>query len=79
MVTVADHQPVTSLIDLVSVSLDRGCDLGLQRRREHRPSAVTHDLIEQRRTGRALVGRLGVVDYLEHGRTFPNQRSNADS
>jgi len=38
---------------------------------------VTHDLIQQRRTGRVLVGRLRVLDYLEHQRTFPNQRTNA--
>jgi len=64
-------------VDLVGVSLHIGGDLGLQRRREHRPRAVTNDLVEQRRTGPVLVGPLGVVDYLEHGRTFPNQRSNA--
>ena len=51
-------------------------DLGLQRRRQHLPGTVADDLIKQRPTGR-LVGRLDVVDYLEHERTFPNQRANA--
>ena len=41
---------MTVLVDLVGVRLDVGGDLGLQRRREHLPSAVTDDLIEQRPT-----------------------------
>jgi len=61
---------MAGLVDLVGVSLYIGGDLGLRRRREHLPRAVTNDLVEQRRTGRVLVGPLGVVDYLEHGRTF---------
>lgn len=28
-------------------------------------------------TGSGVVGLATVADYLEHGRTFPNQRSNA--
>ncbi len=68
---------MTGLIDLLTVGGDVGGDLGLQRRREHRPGAVTDDLVEQRANGRVLVGPLGLVDYLEHGRTFPNQRANA--
>jgi hypothetical protein len=74
---VADHQPPAVLIELVSERLDVGCDLGLQRHGQHLPGAVTHDLIQQRPTGR-LVGRIVVVDYLEHGRTFPSRRANAD-
>ena len=68
------------LVDLTQVGVDVGGHLGLQRRREHRPGTVTHDLVEQRPARRAvLVGRIGVVDYLEHGRTFLNQRVNAGS
>src|SRR4051812_29711359 len=59
--------------------LDVGRDLGLQRRGQHLPGAVADDLIEQRpaRHDVVLVRLHGVVDYLEHGRTFPNQRANA--
>jgi len=77
VVTIADHQPPTSLVELVDERLDVGGDLGLQRRSEHRPGTIADDLIKQRPTGR-LVGRLDVVDYLEHGRTFPSRRANAD-
>ncbi len=78
VVAVADHQPVPVLVDLIGVGVDVGGDLGLQRRRQHLPGTVAHDLIEQRPARRAvLVGRIGVVNYLEHGRTFPNQRANA--
>jgi hypothetical protein len=63
------HQTAPVLVDLVGERLDVGGDLGLQRRREHLSCAVADDLVEQRRIGRVLVGRLGVVDYLERGRT----------
>jgi len=81
MVAVADHQPMTVLVELVSMCLDVGGDLGLQRRGQHLPGTVAHDLIEQKRaTGPVgLVGGGLLVDYLEHGRTFPNQRANAGS
>ena len=75
--TVAHHQPPTHLVDLVGERLDVDSDLGLQRCRKHLPSAVTDDLIQQRTTGR-LVGRRSVVNYLEHGCTFPSRRANAD-
>jgi hypothetical protein len=78
VVAVADHQTVPVLVDLVGERLDVGGDLGLQRRREHLSCAVADDLVEQRPIGRVLVGRLGVVDYLEHGRTSPSRRANAD-
>jgi len=64
------------------VGVDVGGDLGLQRRREHRPRAVTDQLVEQRPTHRSrdvLVGLVLFLDYLEHGRTIPNQRANAGS
>jgi hypothetical protein len=77
VVPVADHQAKAILVELVAELLDVGGDLGLQSRREHLPSSIADDLIEQRPAGRVLVGRLGVVDYLEHERTFPNQRANA--
>jgi hypothetical protein len=76
MEAITDHQPPTVLVELVLELLDVGGDLGLQRRGQHLPSPVTDDLIKKRPTGR-LVGRLDVVDYLEHERTFPNQRANA--
>ena len=68
-------------VDLTHVGVDVGSDLGPQRRREHRPGTVTHDLVKQRPARRAVViGRIVVVvDYLEYGRTFPNQRVNAGS
>ena len=78
VVAVADHQTVPVLVDLVGERLDVGGDLGLQRRREHLSCAVADDLVEQRPTGRVLVGRLDVLHYLEHGRTFPSRRANAD-
>jgi hypothetical protein len=56
---------------------DKRCDLGLQRRLQHPPSAVADDLIQQRPTRTSVVvGRLRIVNYREHGRTFPNQRAN---
>jgi hypothetical protein len=71
---------MAGLIDLVGMGIDLGGDLGLQRRREHRPGTVTHDLVEQRPARRAVViGPICVVDYREHGRTFLNQRVNAGS
>ena len=74
--TVADHQPPALLVELACERIDVGGDLGLQRRRQHLPGAVADDLIKQRPTGR-LVGHRSVVNYLEHERTFPNQRANA--
>ena len=80
MVAVAHHQPIPVIVDLVDIGIDVGGDLGLQRRREHRPCTFTHDLVEQRPARRAVVnGRICIVDYLEHGRTFLNQRANAGS
>lgn len=81
MEAVADHQPPAVLVDLVPVGLDVGGDLGQQRRREHLPRAVAGQLVEQRPThGRrdVLLGLVLLVGYLEHGRTFPSRRANAD-
>jgi hypothetical protein len=77
---IADHQPTTVLVELVGMRLDVGSNLSLERGRQHRPRAVADDLIKQRPTrldGLAVVGLPVLVDYLEHGRTFPNQRANA--
>jgi len=46
-VAVAHDQPVAVLIEMVGMGIDIGGDLGLQRRREHLPRAIAHDLIEQ--------------------------------
>jgi hypothetical protein len=75
MEAITDHQPPTVLVELVLELLDVDGDLGLQGRGQHLPSTVAHDHIKKRPTGR-LVGRLDVVDYLEHERTFPIQRAN---
>jgi hypothetical protein len=72
---------MTGLVDLTAVGVDVGGDLGLQRGRQHLPGPVAHDRIKQRRTrrhGGRLVGLADLLDYLEHGRTFPSQRANAD-
>ncbi len=80
MVAIAHHQPVTVLVDLVSELLDVSGDLGGQRRRKHLPGPVADDLIKQRSTRTSIVvGHIHVVNYREHGRTFPNQRANAGS
>jgi hypothetical protein len=73
---------VTVLVELVRERLDVRGDLGLQRGREHRPRPVPDDLIEQRPARRARPVEIGpavLLYYLEHGRTFPNQRANAGS
>ena len=78
--TVADHQPVPPLVNLTSVRLDIPGDLGQQRSRQHLPSTVTGQLVEQRPTHRHRgmnVGLGPLLDYLEHGRAFPNRRANA--
>jgi hypothetical protein len=65
-------------VELVGVRLDVSGDLGQQRRRQHLPSTVPDDLVQQRATTRAgLSWNRHIMDYLEHGRTFPNQRANA--
>ena len=43
---VAPHQPVTALVPLLHIGLDIGSHLGLQRRREHPPSALEEQLVE---------------------------------
>jgi hypothetical protein len=41
------------------VGVEVGGDLGLQRRREHRPRTVTHDLVEQRPTDTVVLDPRG--------------------
>ena len=80
MTTVADDQSVTILIDLMGMGVDVGGHLSLQRCGQHLPGPVADDLIQQRPTASSVtVGRLRIVNYREHGRTFPNQRANAGS
>jgi len=79
---VADHQSTPGLVDLMGERVDVRGDLGLQRRGQHRPRAVTDQLVKQRSADRSrcvLVGLGLFLDYLEHGRAFPNQRANAGS
>src|SRR5450759_2047866 len=66
-------------VELVSMGLDVGGDLGLQRCREHLPGTVTDQFIQQGPTHprRGVLGAVLLRDYREHGRTFPNQRVNA--
>ncbi len=74
VVAVADHQSVAVVIALVSELRHVGGDLGLQRRGQHLPSAITDNLIQQRPTSTTVgvvVGLRAVVNYGEHGRTFP--------
>ncbi len=73
---------MTVTIEGVGVRLDVGGDLGLQRGREHLPGALAHQLVQHRPTtvtGGVVAGQRPVLNYLEHGRTFPNQRANAGS
>jgi hypothetical protein len=81
VVPVADHQTVAVGVELVSMCLDVGADLGLQRRREHPPpSTVTDQFVQQgpaHPSRDVFVGAVLLGDYLKHVRTFPNQRVNA--
>ena len=72
---------MTVLVELAGELGHVGRDLSLQRRGQHLPGAVADDLVQQRPTATAAisVGVLGIVNYREHGRTFPNQRANAGS
>jgi len=71
---------VTRPVDLVSERLDIRGNLGLQRHAQHLPGTIADRFVEQRpaHRGQGVLVRLGLpMDYLEHGRTFPNQRANA--
>ncbi|GAA3131993.1 hypothetical protein GCM10020255_006030 [Rhodococcus baikonurensis] len=70
VVSVADHQAVPVLVEVVSELVDVGGNLRLQRGCEHLPGAVADDLVEQGAPV-VVVGLVFVVYYREHGRTFP--------
>ena len=71
---VAHHQSAAVLVELAGVRVDVGGDLGLQRRREHPTSPVTHDLVDQRLARHHTGWRdLRVGNYREHGRTLPTR------
>jgi hypothetical protein len=62
-VAVADHQPVTVLIDQLGVGGDVGLDLGLQRHRQQPPGALAKQLVQvQGQLGPCL----GVNHYTQH-------------
>jgi hypothetical protein len=74
VIAVADHQPPPVLIDLITELVNVGSDLGGQRRSQHLARPVADDLIQQRPTatpGVVVIGLFGIVNYGEHGRTFP--------
>ena len=73
VIAVADYQTSAVLIEMIGELLDIGGDFGPQRRCQHMSGAVADDLIQQRPTNPTtiLVGGFSVVNYLEHGRTFP--------
>jgi hypothetical protein len=75
VIPVAHHQPIPVLVDQIGEPLDVGGDLRLQRGREHLPGSIANNLIQQRTTRIALIGRIRVVNYREHGRTFPTSAS----
>jgi hypothetical protein len=78
VVAVAHDQPVAVLVALVGELGDVGVHLGPQRLGQHPPRALPDDLVDQRpRRAARVVGRGLVMNYLEHGRTFPNRRANA--
>ena len=48
MMAIAHHQTPAAIVDLIAELINVGSDLGGQRRREHLPSAIADDLVEQR-------------------------------
>lgn len=69
VITVADNQPVTVLIDLTGMGVDVGGHLSLQRCGQHLAGTVADNLIQQRATASTviLVGASRVVNYREQG------------
>jgi hypothetical protein len=80
-VAVADHQPVTVLVDQLGVAGDVGLDLGLQRHRQHPPGALAKQLIQvQGQLGPCLVVNHESENPREAGRRqHPAKRSAAGS
>src|SRR5664279_1262375 len=78
MGAVTDHQPPAVLVNLVTVGIDERGDLSLQSRGKHLPRPVTDNLIKQRNLDPVrpdMIGLVVLLDYLEHGRTFPTSAS----
>jgi hypothetical protein len=48
MMPIAHNQPPPVLIDLADVRVNVGRDLGLQRRRQHPPGTLPHELVQHR-------------------------------
>jgi hypothetical protein len=67
VIAVAHHQPATVLVALIGELLDIGGDFGLQCGGQYLPGTVSDDLTQQR----SPAGLIGIVNYGEHGRTFP--------
>ncbi len=66
-VTVADHQPLAVLVDLVDQARHVGVDLSLERGGQHPPGALPDDLVQP---GRQLRAGLRVSYYSQHWRSF---------
>ena len=74
---VAHHQAPAVLAAQVSGLVDVGGDLGLQRRGQHLPGTVPHNLVDHRRRLPSRPRAKHIRDYCEHGCTFPARRSSA--
>ena len=74
---VTHHHPPAILIAQPGELADVRGDLGLQRRGQHLPGAVPHDLVDQRRRLPGRQRASHVRHYCEHGCTFPARRSSA--
>ena len=74
---VTHHHPPSILIAQPGELADIRGDLGLQRRGQHLPGAVPHDLVDQRRRLPGRQRASHVRHYCEHGCTFPARRSSA--
>jgi len=77
-VTVTHHQPTATLVTLTDVRVDVRGNLGLQRRRQHPPRTLPHDLVDRRHTRHDRGGggrwrQAEVGNYREHGRTLPTR------
>jgi hypothetical protein len=80
MRAVADHQPPSCLVALVSERGDVGVDLGLQRGGQHPLRPVADDGVDQRRRplrSSRVLGIVGSRNYREHGSYLPDQRCSA--
>jgi hypothetical protein len=77
--SIVDAHGCSTMPPLGVVIAHLGGRLSVQRRRQYLPGTIANDLVEQRLDPirrSACVGGRPVMNYLEHGRTFPNQRAN---